>query len=173
MAENTKILVLGGARSGKSSYAESLGDAHGGPLTYIATAEVWDDEMKARITAHIERRGEKWTTVEAPVGLADAIAEHAREDGFILVDCLTLWLTNVILGEHDVEAAVTELAHALPSTPGTLALVSNEVGLGIVPENALARRFRDEAGRLNQQMAQICDEVVFIAAGLPLKLKPQ
>ncbi|MGI9372325.1 MAG: bifunctional adenosylcobinamide kinase/adenosylcobinamide-phosphate guanylyltransferase [Hyphomicrobiales bacterium] len=173
MAKNTKTLVLGGARSGKSAYAETLGAAHGAALTYIATAQAWDDEMKARIATHIARRGADWTTVEAPVALPEAITENAGADGFILVDCLTLWLTNVILGDHDVDQAVSQLKQAVEAAPGRLVLVSNEVGLGIVPDNPLGRRFRDEAGRLNQRMAEICDQVVFIAAGMPLKLKPQ
>ena len=164
-------LVLGGARSGKSTYAEGLSAAHDGPLVYIATAEAHDGEMTARIAAHVARRGDAWQTVEAPLELPQAIAEAARPGHFLLVDCLTLWLTNLILGEQDVADHSKQLLEAIAACQAQLVLVSNEVGLGIVPENALARRFRDEAGVLNQKVAQAADRVVLVTAGLPLTLK--
>jgi len=171
MSNSRHILVLGGARSGKSIYAESLADGHSGPLVYIATAEPRDSEMSERIAAHVERRGPSWKTVEAPFELASAISQNTANGTFMLVDCITLWLTNVMLNEQDTEAAAEELADVIAKAPGTIVLVSNEVGLGIVPENALARRFRDKAGWVNQKLSAICDEVVFVAAGLPLHLK--
>lgn len=166
-----RILVLGGARSGKSRYAEALGEARDGPKRYIATAEPGDEEMAARIAAHRARRGDGWETVEAPRDLAGALAAAMTADGFVLVDCVTVWLSNVMLAGKDTEAAVGNLLAALAQARGTVALVSNEVGLGIVPDNALARRFRDAAGGANQRLAAACDEVVFVAAGLPMVLK--
>lgn len=172
MTTGQKILVLGGARSGKSAYAERLAKNHDGPLIYLATAQARDDEMTARIASHQLRRGEKWQTIEAPVALATSLQSNSRPGAFVLVDCVTLWLTNILLSGAEVETAVNELAGLVAEFQGTIVMVSNETGLGIVPENALARRFRDEAGRANQLLAQVCDEVVFIAAGLPVKLKP-
>lgn len=169
---SNKILVLGGARSGKSRYAELLAEGWDGPLYFIATAQAHDEEMAERIREHQMRRGEAWTTVGAMLDLATPLREIAQEKSFILIDCLTLWLTNVLLAENDSEAAIAELLAALDEAPGKIVLVSNEVGLGIVPENALARRFRDVAGEANRRVAEICDEVVFLAAGLPMTLKP-
>ncbi len=137
----------------------------------MATGQAWDEEMRARISAHQERRGEGWKTVEAPLELTSALASSARADRPVLVDCLSLWVTNLMLGEHDVETAFDELAVALPGLKGPVVFVSNEVGLGIVPDNAMARAFRDHAGRLHQQIASLADEVHFVAAGLPLKMK--
>ncbi|MEM8647603.1 MAG: bifunctional adenosylcobinamide kinase/adenosylcobinamide-phosphate guanylyltransferase [Pseudomonadota bacterium] len=171
MIDANSILVLGGARSGKSTYAEGLGAGGEGPLVYIATAQAYDGEMTDRIAAHVARRGEAWQTIEAPVALTDAIAEAGRPGHFVLVDCLTLWLTNLILGEHDVGDHTARLLAAIGACEAKLVLVSNEVGLGIVPENALARRFRDEAGILNQKVAAAVDSVVLVSAGLPLTLK--
>lgn len=165
-----RILVIGGARSGKSRYAENLAPDLGS-LTYIATAEALDDEMKERIAEHRRDRGERWTTVDAPHDLSGAIAAHAKPGAFVLVDCITLWLANIMMAEHDCAIAVRDLVKTISAAQGKLVLVTNEVGLSIVPENALARRFRDEAGRANQQLAAICDDVTFIAAGLPLHLK--
>ena len=161
-------LVLGGARSGKSRQAEAMLTARAGPWLYLATAQAFDDEMRARIAAHRDRRQDGWTTREVPLDLAAAIAaaEHAA-----LVDCLTLWLTNVILAERDVTAEVDGLVAACAAARMPLVLVSNEVGTGIVPDNALARRFRDEAGILNQRLAAVADRVVLVVAGLPLVLK--
>lgn len=164
-------LVLGGARSGKSAFAEGLVERASASRLYLATGQAWDDEMRARISAHQDRRGEGWETVEAPLELTAALASSARSDRPVLVDCLSLWVTNLMLGEHDIEAAFDELARALPDLKGPVVFVSNEVGLGIVPDNAMARAFRDHAGRLHQQIASLADEVHFVAAGLPLKMK--
>jgi len=168
-------LVIGGARSGKSAFAERLITASGRPRRYIATAEAWDDEMRDRIARHQRDRGSDWTTVEAPLDLPAALAA-ARPDEAVLIDCATLWLTNHLLAEHDLAehdlAAETEaLTTALATCPAPVVMVSNETGWGIVPENALARRFRDEQGRLNQRLAQMADLVVTVIAGLPLALK--
>ncbi len=162
-------LVLGGARSGKSRHAEALVEAQPSPWTYIATAQAFDDEMRSRIAEHRARRPQGWTTIDAPLDLAAAL--HQAGNAPVLVDCLTLWLTNLILGEHDVAAATASLLETLCTRDGMTALVSNEVGLGIVPDNALARRFRDEAGILHQRIAQVADTVIFMVAGLPLKVK--
>ena len=170
-ASSKTILVLGGARSGKSAYAEGLAGGEFSTRIYIATAEAGDGEMAERIAAHQERRGSGWTTVEEPVALPQAIESHARDGGFMLVDCITLWLSNLMHGEHDTAEAVSILCDTLARAPGTVVVVSNEVGLGIVPENALARRFRDEAGRAHQALAACADEVVFVVAGLPQVLK--
>ena len=166
----TLTFILGGARSGKSAHAEKLVSGFAAPWTYIATAEAYDDEMRERIALHRPRRGEGWTTVDAPLDLVGALA--ALPDGQpVLVDCLTLWLTNHMLADHDVEAECRRLAEVLSRPRGPWFVVSNEVGHGIVPDNALARRFRDAAGRLNQQVAAIADTVLFMVAGLPLKVK--
>ena len=164
-------LVLGGARSGKSALAEELVLAEGAEKLYLATAEVRDAEMAERVARHRARRGAGWSTLEEPLDLTAALKREAAPGRVILVDCLTLWLSNLLLAERDLEAAEAELCAALKDLSGPLVLVSNEVGLGIVPENALARRFRDAAGRLNQSVAAVADLVVFTAAGLPLVLK--
>ena len=167
-----KTLILGGARSGKSRHAEVLASAIEGSRIYIATARPGDAEMAARIAAHRERRGEEWTTMEEALHLPEAIAQASHRDNIILVDCLTLWLSNLLLAERDCDTAITNLIDVLEDRPGHVIMVSNEVGLGIVPENELARRFRDIAGMANQRVAEICDEVVLVTAGLPLVLKP-
>jgi adenosylcobinamide kinase/adenosylcobinamide-phosphate guanylyltransferase len=164
-------LVLGGARSGKSRYAERLVEARAAPALYVATGQALDDEMAERIRRHRERRGPAWTTVEAPLDLATVLGAEARPGRTILVDCLTLWLSNMMMAGRDIEREVALFLAALPELPGTLVLVANEVGLGIVPETALARAFRDHAGRLNQGVAEHAERVVFMAAGLPLTLK--
>jgi adenosylcobinamide kinase/adenosylcobinamide-phosphate guanylyltransferase len=164
-------LVLGGARSGKSRYAEGLIEAAAAHGTYCATAEPGDAEMAARIAAHRARRGPFWCTVEMPLELPSAIAGEAAADRPLLVDCLTLWLSNLLLADKCVEAETRSLCAALREAAGPVVLVANEVGLGLVPETPLGRRFRDEAGRLNQQVAAFADRVVFVAAGLPLVLK--
>lgn len=164
-------LVLGGARSGKSRYAEGLVTACPSPWVYVATAQAFDDEMTDRIAQHRSRRAAGWTTIEAPLALATLVAEHAAARAPVLIDCLTLWLSNVMLAGHDVASACTELVETLAAAEGPLVIVSNEVGLGIVPDNALARAFRDAQGRLNQDIAARADSVVLMAAGLPLKLK--
>ena len=163
-------LVLGGARSGKSRHAERLLTAASDPV-YIATAQAFDDEMRARIAAHrAAREGAGWTTVEEPVALAEALGRVGARP--VLVDCLTLWLSNLVLGEREVPAAVDALHAALDARQADTVLVSNEVGMGIVPENPLARRFRDEAGRLHQAIAARGDaSVVLVVAGLAMSLK--
>lgn len=163
-------LVVGGARSGKSTFAESLVVGSARPRRYIATAEAWDDEMRDRIARHRQDRGADWTTIEAPLDLASAIADAQAEET-VLVDCATLWLTNHLLAENDLMAEGTRLIAALAACPAPVILVSNETGWGIVPENALARRFRDEQGRLNQRLAAEAGLVVTVIAGLPLVLK--
>jgi adenosylcobinamide kinase/adenosylcobinamide-phosphate guanylyltransferase len=165
-------LVLGGARSGKSSYAEQLAEGGPGACVYLATATAGDAEMAARIARHQQRRGARWRTVEAPLDLASALSASATAEAVVLVDCLTLWLSNILFEELDVENECEKLIETLPGLAGPVILVSNEVGLGIVPDNALARRFRDDAGRLNQAVAAAAQSVVFVAAGLPLVLKP-
>ncbi len=164
-------LVLGGARSGKSAYAERLAECTPAPWTYIATAEAGDGEMTARIRDHQSRRGPDWTTIEAPLDLGDALEAVPADCGAVLIDCLTLWLSNLMAVDADIDAAGEELVQTLSAVAQPVVLVSNEVGLGIVPDNALARDFRDHAGRLNQRLAQAAGFVVFIAAGLPLYLK--
>jgi adenosylcobinamide kinase/adenosylcobinamide-phosphate guanylyltransferase len=158
-------LVLGGARSGKSAYAESL---FSGEAAYIATAEIGDAEMGERIATHQARRGKLWTTFEAPLDLAKVMLAQEKP---MLVDCLTLWLSNLMLAERDIGAESEALLAALPKLAAPAVFVSNEVGLGIVPDNALARSFRDQAGLLNQRIAKAANRVVFVAAGLPLVLK--
>ena len=165
-----KLLVLGGARSGKSRLAEAQCEALPGTITYIATAQAFDTEMRERIATHRNRRSTRWRTVEAPIDLPAAIRD-AQQSGPILVDCLTLWLSNLLLAEKDIGRWREELIAAIDGCAVPIALVSNEVGLSIVPENALARRFRDEAGLLNQHVAAACDTVLFVAAGLPMTLK--
>ncbi len=168
----TRLMVLGGARSGKSRYAQRRIEACGARLAYIATAEAADDEMVRRIAQHRSDRGPQWQTIEAPLDLPGALEAASRVADAILVDCLTLWLSNLMmLADHDIPGARDSLIRAVESCPVPLALVTNEVGLSIVPENALARRFRDEAGWLNQTLAGAADEVVFVAAGLPMQLK--
>ena len=165
------VLVTGGARSGKSVIAEgrALDLAAGGEAVYIATAQAFDAEMAARIATHRDRRDGHWRTVEAPLDLAGALAES---DGQVrLVDCLTLWLSNQMLAEADWAAAADALCAVLKAQRAPVVLVTNEVGGGIVPDNALARAFRDAAGLLNQQVAAIADEVILAVCGLPMKVK--
>jgi adenosylcobinamide kinase/adenosylcobinamide-phosphate guanylyltransferase len=167
-------LVLGGARSGKSRHAEILTRAQAGSrgtCVYLATAEPFDAEMRARIAAHQSSRGPDWRTREAPLDLPVAIAAEARRGQAVLVDCLTVWLGNLMHHGRDIAAESEALMVALVAARGPVVLVANEVGLGIVPDNALARSFRDAAGRLNQTLAAAAGRVVFVAAGLPLQLK--
>ena len=165
-------LVLGGARSGKSAHAEALLADHAGARLYVATAEARDTEMTARIAAHRARRGAAWRTVEAPLALVRTLEAESRPGRALLVDCLTLWLSNLMGAGRDIAAEIERLAACLARLEGRTVLVSNEVGLGIVPGNATARAFRDHAGRLNQAAAAVAGRVVFVAAGLPLTLKP-
>ena len=164
-------LVLGGARSGKSRYAESLVEAAARARSISPPPSRSMPRWRTRIRRHRARRGPRWTTLEEPFDLAERLLTEARADRPILVDCLTLWLSNHLLAGHDIEAEIAALDAALPRLGGPVVLVANEVGLGIVPENALARAFRDHAGRLNQTVAARADRVVFIAAGLPLVLR--
>ena len=167
-AENI-TLVLGGARSGKSRYAESLIAALPPPWTYLATAEAGDTEMAARIATHRARRGPQWRTIEAPRDLAAAL--KSRQTTPVLVDCLTLWLSNLMLADADIDAEIERFEAALADTGAPVVLVANEVGSGIVPDNPLGRRFRDLQGVLNQRMAERADRVVLVVAGLPLAIK--
>lgn len=164
-------LVLGGARSGKSAHAERLVLASGRAPFYVATAEAGDGEMRERIAHHRERRGEGWTTREEPLDLVPVLASEARPDRAVLVDCLTLWLSNLLFAERDLDGETVRLCDALPRLGGPVVFVSNEIGMGLVPETPLGRRFRDAQGRLNQAVAAVVPAVVFVAAGLPLRLK--
>lgn len=163
-------LVLGGARSGKSAFAEALAREHERRV-YVATAERVDEEMSRRIAAHRARRGEGWSTVEAPLALAEAIRRESAPQSCLLVDCLTVWLGNLVHHGRCVDEARDALLASLSAAAGPVVLVANEVGLGIVPDNAMAREFRDRAGRLNQAVAAVASRVYFVAAGLPLALK--
>lgn len=170
LADCGLTFIIGGARSGKSSHAEQLVKRHAVPWAYIATAQAYDDEMRERIALHQVQRGEGWETTDAPLDLVAAL--DAVPDGRpVLVDCLTLWLTNHMLAEHDLASECARLERCLARPRGPWFVVSNEVGQGIVPDNALARRFRDAAGRLNQQIAGAADTVILMVAGLPLKVK--
>jgi adenosylcobinamide kinase / adenosylcobinamide-phosphate guanylyltransferase len=163
-------LVIGGARSGKSRYAESLVTGFAPPWLYVATAEAGDAEMAARIAEHRARRGADWIAIEAPRDLAGML-QSTPAVGAVLVDCLTLWLSNLMLADADIAAETARLDGVLAHAKPPVVLVSNEVGAGIVPDNALARRFRDAQGRLNQQVAARADRVVLMVAGLPLVVK--
>ena len=165
-------LVLGGARSGKSRYAERTVMVSPAPWVYVATAEPFDAEMTARIAEHRNRRGGQWQTIEAPLDLAAAIAD-APASATVLVDCLTLWLNNLMFNNRDIDAETERLEAALAARKASTVLVSNEVGSGIVPDNAEARRFRDLQGRLNQRIAERADRVVLLVAGLPMVVKGQ
>jgi len=164
----TVTLVLGGARSGKSRYAESLGR---GEKYYLATAEVFDAEMRARIEAHVKQRGDNWHTMEEPLDIVAALKRLDGKGRFILVDCVTFWISNLMHVKRNVAAEVAGLCAALKSVKARVVVVSNEVGQGIVPDNALARAFRDEQGFANQHLAAACHVVVFVTAGLPTILK--
>lgn len=180
----TTTLVFGGARSGKSAYAEKLAADSGKEVVYVATAGAGDGEMSARIAQHRSRRDPAWTTIEEPIALGTLITNEAQAGRIILIDCLTLWLSNLLFSEDraypevgDIvppacfEAQREQFLAALAKARGDVILVSNEVGMGIVPQGALSRWFVDEAGRLNQAVAACCDRVVWVAAGLPLYLK--
>jgi len=164
-------LVLGGARSGKSRFAERLARESGLARVYLATAAAGDDEMRARIAHHRAQRGDDWRTVEEPLALIDVLSREAGKGRVVLVDCLTLWLSNLMHAARDTEAETEALANWLRDTRHPVLLVSNEVGLGLVPETPLGRDFRDAQGRLNQAIAAAVPSVAFVAAGLPLWLK--
>jgi adenosylcobinamide kinase/adenosylcobinamide-phosphate guanylyltransferase len=169
------ILILGGAKSGKSSLALQLANQAGGRRVFLATAQAGDGEMQDRIQRHQAERGPEWSTVEEPIDLKAALQNADGADAVLVVDCLTLWLSNLLtvagMTEEEVKAWGMDLADLLTGLKARVILVANEVGLGIVPDNALARLYRDLAGALNQQLAQVCGQVIFVAAGLPLMLK--
>lgn len=173
----TTHLILGGARSGKSAFAEKLAEASGLPVTYIATAQVYDAEFGQRVDHHKARRPTHWQTIEQPFNLGETLKTYAKTGECVIVDCLTLWLAQCICPDCERPAQLSwqtereSLLKALPSLAGTIILVSNEVGMGIVPLGEINRQFQDEQGRLNQAIAQSADQVSFIAAGLPLLLK--
>ena len=165
-------LVFGGAASGKSMLAEELVTRHGGGRVYLASAQAFDAEMSAKIARHLGQRGPDWRTVEAPLDVATPLGSVSKSE-VVLFDCATLWLSNHMLAEADIDAQTDILLAALARCAGPVVVVSNELGMGIVPENVLARRFRDAHGRLNQRLAAQADLVVLVAAGLPLTLKGQ
>ncbi|MCP4314719.1 MAG: bifunctional adenosylcobinamide kinase/adenosylcobinamide-phosphate guanylyltransferase [Hyphomicrobiales bacterium] len=164
-------LVLGGARSGKSNFAERLINESGLEAIYIATGRAFDQEMEERIGKHQARRGAAWRTIEEPLALVDTLAAQAQKGRAVLVDCLTLWVTNLMMEKRNVDDEALRLSDCLSTLAGSVVFVSNEVGLGIVPENRMAREFRDHAGRLHQLIAARADDVYFVAAGLPMKMK--
>ena len=172
--QNRTLFITGGARSGKSAFAERLAAERPGKRAYLATAQALDAEMVSRIEHHRKRRGDAWDTFEEPLAVAELIGKLNGRYEVLLLDCLTLWLSNVI-ARHDDDREIASLVEALSRSvrqfPGMAIVVSNEVGLGIVPDNALARRFRDIAGFANQQLAQAADEAYFLAAGIPVKIK--
>ena len=175
MSDSDKILVLGGCRSGKSSHALSLADGMGGRRVFVATCVPRDDEMKERVDRHRRERDDSWKTLEVPVDLAGAITAHSPTADVMLVDCLTLWLSNLLVQTQDIgriRRQIDDLAEAVKAAPHAVILVSNEVGAGIVPENRLARLYRDLAGWTNQAMAAACDRVVWTVAGIPVTIKP-
>lgn len=172
MSLHRRVLVLGGARSGKSRIAQQLAEASGTTRILVATAQGFDHEMRERIAHHRAERDSSWQTYEAPLDLAGSLCAHAGPQRIVVVDCLTLWLSNIMLDGRDCVREGERLIDALRAVEGPVVLVSNEVGQGIVPANALGRSFRDEQGRLNQRIADACDAVVFVAAGCPLLIKP-
>jgi adenosylcobinamide kinase/adenosylcobinamide-phosphate guanylyltransferase len=166
------VLILGGARSGKTAFAERLAIRSGSRPVYLATAEALDAEMRERVATHQASRAAQFATIEEPLALSGALIKASMQHDVILVDCLTLWITNLLVANEDVAAAVSELGATLVQLETTrVILVSNEVGLGIVPDNAMARTFRDLAGAAHQRLAEICDDVHFVVAGLPMTLK--
>ena len=166
-----KQLILGGARSGKSQLAESLAQNSTKTVIYIATATANDDEMQQRIEHHQQQRPQHWQTVETPLALSETLTQYANDNTCLLVDCLTLWVSNLLCGDYDCQSAQDELLSTLKELPGDIIFVSNEVGLGVIPMGSLSRRFVDDAGRLHQALAAQCERVIFTAAGLPLILK--
>jgi len=167
----SSTLVLGGAASGKSLYAENLVRDSGGKPVYIATGQALDEEMQNKIALHSHRRGDQWRTVEEPLSLVDALKGNDSADAAILVDCLTLWLSNLTADGRDIVGETDKLAEALPYLSAPVVLVSNELGLGVVPQNAAARQFRNLHGVMNQSVAAAVEQVVFVTAGQPSILK--
>jgi adenosylcobinamide kinase/adenosylcobinamide-phosphate guanylyltransferase len=166
------LLVLGGARSGKSAYAQRLAEAHCPERLYLATAAAGDEEMAVRIARHRADRGQNWTTLEEPIEISAALLTHAQPGRVVVVDCLTLWLSNLMLAGRDLGPPLAALVDAVKRLNGPAILVSNEVGMGIVPDNKLGREFRDWQGRANREIGAACDVVMFVAAGFPVQLKP-
>jgi adenosylcobinamide kinase / adenosylcobinamide-phosphate guanylyltransferase len=166
------LLVLGGARSGKSQYAQRLAESSRLQPVLIATAQAQDAEMAARIMRHAAARGTKWTVIEEPVALAEALWRESRRERIVVADCATLWLSNLLLRNDDIAAATKKLAQSVAGLPGPVIFVSNEVGYGVVPGNELARAFRDAQGLLNQELAKTCEAVVLVSAGMAVCLKP-
>ena len=171
MTANGIHLVLGGARSGKTRFALDLAQSAKAKPIYVATGTAFDDEMRDRIARHVEERGPEWTTLEEPLGLPAVIMRHARPETILLVDCLTLWLNNLMYHERDVAAATTALGETLKMAKGRVILVSTEIGFGLVPETPLGRAFRDAQGRLNQSIAKVASHATLVVAGLPVVLK--
>ena len=165
------ILVLGGARSGKSAYAEELALQHSLQPTYLATGRAWDDEMRQRIDKHKSRRENNWQSIEEPLAVSNLLDEKLASKEVVLLDCLTLWVTNLMLENKDIEAEFEVFQAAVQRFQGTLIMVSNEVGMGIVPENKMAREFRDYVGDLHKRIADIAQEVYLVVAGVPLTVK--
>jgi adenosylcobinamide kinase / adenosylcobinamide-phosphate guanylyltransferase len=165
-------LILGGARSGKSRYALRLAERGAAERVYVATAAAGDEEMRTRIALHQAERGAGWRTLETSTQVCEAVAAHAAPQRAVLVDCVTLWLANLMFACADVDSAIDQLAQTAAAARGPLIFVSNEVGMGLVPDTALGRDFRDWQGQANQRLAEVCDLVVFVAAGLPVRLKP-
>ncbi len=175
MTDTDKILVIGGCRSGKSSHALQLAETMGRRRVFVATCVPHDDEMQDRVDRHRRERSDTWRTLEIPIDLAEAIRANSALADVILVDCLTLWLNNLLMQTQDtnqMQRGIDELAEAVKTAPHAVILVSNEVGAGIVPENRLARLYRDLAGWTNQAIAAACDRVVWTVAGIPVTIKP-
>jgi adenosylcobinamide kinase / adenosylcobinamide-phosphate guanylyltransferase len=165
------IFITGGARSGKSSFALKEASGMPGRKAYVATAEALDEEMRKRIEGHRKQRGKEWETFEEPLAIAEVIRKIRGEYGTVILDCLTLWLSNIMHANLDIEAEIERLISTLPSHQISIFIVSNEVGMGIVPENEMARKFRDMAGTLNRRVAEVADEVYLVVAGITLKIK--
>lgn len=174
MSTKAITFVLGGARSGKSAYAETVAQETASAnktLYYVATAEIFDGEMRHRVDLHQQRRGGEWHLIEAPIDLTGELARHDDQDAVILVDCLSVWTTNLLIGEHDIPAARNALIEHVGNCHATIIFVASETGLGIVPDNALSRQFRDANGLLNQHVASVATQVFFVTAGIPNKIK--
>lgn len=174
MSEPENMLVLGGCRSGKSRFARNYAETGDKRKVFIATLMPQDEEMKQRVKRHQQERGSQWSTVEAPVTLAEVIEDHASQHTLLLVDCLTLWISNLFMEGHDIDSIQQQssrLCESIQASPGQIVLVSNEVGSGIVPDTRLGRDFRDAAGFVNQQVAAASDTVILVTAGIPRVIK--
>ena len=166
------VLVTGGAKSGKSRFAENLLLKSDKSLIYLATATAFDDEMRKRIKQHQSHRNQRWSTIEESISIVEVIKENAKRDTAILVDCITLWLTTLMVKEMDIEGETERLVELIPTLPGVIVIVTNELGTGLVPEVKMARQFRDYAGSLNQKLASVCDAAYLVVAAQPILLKP-